>query len=281
MGLAGDNGAAGMTAGTAGMGLAGDNGAAGATAGTNGTAGAAGTTAGTNGTAGAAGTTAGTNGTAGTTAGTNGTAGTTAGSNGTAGTTAGTNGTAGAAGTTAGTNGTAGAAGTTAGTGGAAGTAPLPNLDGCNHVNWIFTPEYVCDPATNPSCNFQATARDPAGAIDGDPTTRYTDGRTQAGGEYVTLNFQSSIKVNGISIVANPATDAAKAYKVEYSTDTMNYVAFNPAVAGTGGVSPQNIAFPTGSVLRAIKITQTGAVVAPATSWWSINEITLTGCVDQ
>jgi len=148
-------------------------------------------------------------------------------------------------------------------------------------VNWIFTPEYVCDPGTNPSCNFGANQRDPAGAIDGDPTTRYTDGKTQAGGEYVTLNFQSVIKLTGISMTANPVGDAAKAYKVEYSNDTVNYVAFNPAVMGTGGVSPLNITFPANTMLRAIKITQTGAVVAPATSWWSITDITLTGCVDQ
>jgi hypothetical protein len=76
------------------------------------------------------------------------------------------------------------------------------------------------------------------------------------------------------------AADAAKAYKAEYSTDGTNFVAFNPAVMGTGGVSPLAVTFPV-TTMKAIKITQTGATVAPATSWWSIAEITLTGCVDQ
>jgi len=163
---------------------------------------------------------------------------------------------------------------------GAAG-APSNALDGCNHVNWVFTPSLICDPAANPSCNFQASARDPAGAIDGDTTTRYTDGQTQVGGEYVILAFGSTIKLSGVTLIANPAADGAKAYKAEYSTDGTTFVAFAPAVAGTGGLASLPINFPAATLMRAIKITQTGMTVAPATSWWSINEITLNGCVDQ
>jgi hypothetical protein len=134
---------------------------------------------------------------------------------------------------------------------------------------------------TNPNCAIPASVRDPANAIDGDTTTRYTDGVTQAGGEYAIVDLGGLAKISGITILANPATDAAKAYKVEYSTNGVDFGAFIPAVAGVGGVSPLVIDFPGATILRAFKITQTGMTPFPATSWWSINEITLTGCVDQ
>src|SRR5260221_442660 len=89
----------------------------------------------------------------------------------------------------------------TAGTGtGAAGTGSNA-LDGCNHVNWTFTAPLICDPATIPNCGFcntYPTQCGPQYAIDGDTTTRYTDGRTQVGGEYVILAFGSTIKLSGV-----------------------------------------------------------------------------------
>jgi hypothetical protein len=151
-------------------------------------------------------------------------------------------------------------------------------------VNWTFTPEYICDPATIPMCGFCSqtpTQCGPQYAIDGDTTTRYTDGRTQAGGEYVTLAFGNSIKLSGVILIANPPGDGAKAYKAEYSTDGTTFVAFAPVVAGTGGLASLPIRFPAATIMKALKITQTGAVVPPAISWWSINEITLNGCVNQ
>jgi hypothetical protein len=175
---------------------------------------------------------------------------------------------------------TGGAAGMTGGAG-AGGAAGGGIVDGCNHANWTITASVLCD-ATNPSCGF--CPQEPnlcllTNAIDGDASTRYTDGRTQAGGEYVTLAFNSTIQLGGITMLTTPASDAAKGYKVEYSIDGINYQAFNPAVAGVGGASPLDITFPAPTLLKAIKITQTGAVVAPATSWWSISEITPIGCV--
>jgi hypothetical protein len=59
------------------------------------------------------------------------------------------------------------------------------------------------------------------------------------------------------------------------------FVAFTPAVAGTGGLASIPINFPAATIMKALKITQTGAVVSPDVSWWSINEITLNGCVNQ
>ena len=79
--------------------------------------------------------------------------------------------------------------------------------------------------------------------------------------------------------VTSNGGDGAKAYKLEYSTDGTTFVAFNPAVAGTGSDNI-TITFPA-TVMKAIRMTQTGAVVAPATNWWSIFEITFAGCVDM
>jgi hypothetical protein len=39
--------------------------------------------------------------------------------------------------------------------------------------------------------------------------------------------------------------------------------------------------FPAPTVMKAIKITQTGAVTAPAISWWSIAELSPNNCVQQ
>jgi hypothetical protein len=203
-----------------------------------------------------------------------------AGTTGAAGT-AGTAGTTDAAGTT-GAAGSTGAAGTT-GAGGSTGAAgSSPKVDGCNHVNWTFTPEYTCDPTTIPTCGGciqTPTLCEPQYAIDGDTTTRYTDGHIQAGGEYVIVAFGSAVKISGISVVTTSVGDGAKAYQLQYSPDGTNFTLFTPTVAGTGGDNLM-IPFPA-TVMKAIKMIQTGMVVAPATSWWSINEITLNGCVDQ
>src|SRR5450432_2847436 len=192
-------------------------------------------------------------------------------------------GTAGAGTAGAGTAGagTAGAGTAGAGTAGAGTAGAGPPVDGCNHVNWTFTPQLTCVNPPNASCGFDITQRGPQYAIDGDTVTRYTDGQTQVGGEYVVLAFGSTIKLSGVTLIANPAADGAKAYKAEYSTDGTTFVAFAPAVAGTGGLASLPINFPAATLMKALKITQTGATVAGMTSWWSINEITLNGCLDQ
>jgi hypothetical protein len=61
-----------------------------------------------------------------------------------------------------------------------------------------------------------------------------------------------------------------------YSTDRTTFVAFAPAVAGTGGLASIPLNFPAATIAQTLKITQGGAVVAPATSWWAVNEIALT-----
>jgi hypothetical protein len=256
--------------------------------GASGTNGASGTTGGS-GTTGSAGASAGTTGSAGDTAGTTGAAGTgltgTAGASGTTGTAGAGGGTAGDTGATAGTTGTAGASGTT-GTAGASGTTGTAgtgasNAMACSETGglWAFTPNTMCT-GGNPSCGFcnaNPGACAPAGAIDGDATTRYTSGQTQNGTEFFTLDFGATVSITGITLddTASPK-DFPIMYKAEYSTDGTTYVGFTPAVTGAGAITTA-ITFPKTS-MRSIKISQTGMVTAPATSWWSIHEITVQGC---
>ena len=92
------------------------------------------------------------------------------------------------------------------------------------------------------------------------------------------VSFASPVKISGInvSVEAASAADAAVAYKIEYSVDGTTFVGFSPAVAGPGSANLV-IPFPA-TVMKAIKMTQTGM---SAGAWWSISEITFTGCVQQ
>jgi hypothetical protein len=284
----GTPGAAG--AGVAGTGAAGDTSLAGG-GGTPALSGAAGDTsaagagpdASATGVAGANGP-AGMNGAAGTgaTAGTSGAAGTGAAGKGAAGTGAAGTGAAGAGAAGNGAAGT-GAAGTGAAGTGAAGLGAAA-VNGCLNANWTFTPEYTCDPATNTNCGFctqYPTQCAPQDAIDGDPTTRYTDGKSQIGGEFVTVTFARAVKISGMNVVTTSAGDGAKGYQLQYSTDGATFTAFAPAIAGTGADN-LTIPFPA-TIMRAIRMIQTGVATLPAAdpAWWSINEITFTGCVAQ
>jgi F5/8 type C domain len=266
-GAAGDTSLAGSGGSPALSGAAGDTSAAGAGPDATGVAGANGP-AGMNGAAGT-----------GATAGTSGAAGAGAAGKGAAGTGAG------AAGTGAAGNGAAGtgAAGTGAAGTGAAGLGAAA-VNGCQNANWTFTPEYTCDPTTNTNCGFctqYPTQCAPQDAIDGDPTTRYTDGKSQSGGEFVTVTFARAVKVSGMNVVTTSAGDGAKGYQLQYSTDGATFMAFAPAIAGTGADN-LTIPFPA-TVMRAIRMIQTGVATTPAAdpAWWSINEITFTGCVAQ
>jgi hypothetical protein len=242
MGVAGDNGAAGMGVagdnGAAGMGTAGDNGAAG----TMGTAGAAGA-----GTAGAAGTTAGTAGAAGTAAGTAGAAGTAAGS-------------AGAAGTTAGT---AGAAGTTAGTGGAAGTgaAGAPSLysNWCSPVHWSYT----TNPAAINAMDF------PYNVVDGSIASRWATGANQAPGQFFQIDFGGTVSLTQVVLDAtNNAGDYPRGYDIGLSANGTTFTSVRTNAANANVVVTETFAATQGRYLR---ITQTGTF----NNWWSIDELRL------
>lgn len=164
-----------------------------------------------------------------------------------------------------------GAGGQAQGGGGAGGGGNQGN-NPCSYLNWDFTATDVCD--GTPDCMFDATQRLPAGAIDGNMTTRYTSGHPQDGTEEYTIHFPASVTLSGIT-VAHSAGDEANMYAIEYSTNGTTFMAFNPAAEGAG-VANLVVTFPEPTSMTDVKIKQTGTTVTP---WWSILEITVQGCM--
>jgi hypothetical protein len=161
------------------------------------------------------------------------------------------------------------------------GSADGANVNGCDRSTWSITAEYTCDPTTNFACGFCGAASAPCApqnAIDGDPNTRYTDGRAQMGGEYVILHFGAPVTIDAVEIDEPTEKDRARGVEVEYSVDGVTFVPFCPAVAYMFivDVSPFYITFPQFPAIKAVKITQTGQ--AADGSWWSINELAVHGC---
>jgi hypothetical protein len=263
-GQGGDTGAASSAGGTVGGG--GDPGAAGAGGDTaSGTGGDTLGTVGPGGTTGAAGSGAAGSGAAGSSA---------AGSSGGGGSAVG--GTVGAAGATG--TGTVGAGGTT-GSGGAGGIAlggtggTVQPANPCERAAWTFTASVVC---TTNCAGMSDAQKLSANAIDGDVNTRWTTGIKQgsAGAENVVLSFPTTVSLTGISLYAKATTDAPNMYHVEYATDGVTFQDFVPALAGPG-TTTLLIPFPARTSLRAVRVTQTGTWP----HWWSINELTVVGCM--
>jgi hypothetical protein len=91
------------------------------------------------------------------------------------------------------------------------------------------------------------------------------------------------VDVDGVTLTTTSANDYPRGWRAEYSTDGTTFQnvpgADGGALTGAGAAGvPTVIAFPNAVTLLAVRIVQTGAS-APATSWWSIHELTVQGCV--
>jgi hypothetical protein len=148
-------------------------------------------------------------------------------------------------------------------------------IDPCARANWTA----LAVPATN--------ANPGSNAIDGMANTRFTTGQTQgapAADEFFRLNFPSLVTIDGVTLTTSSGNDYPRAYYVEYSTDGTTFM---PVLDGDGGTlngagapdTPTVIVFPDPLTLEAVRIVQTGSS-APMTSWWSIHELTVQGCVE-
>jgi hypothetical protein len=165
--------------------------------------------------------------------------------------------------------------GTTTGAGGGSGSA-------CASAMWTFTPTNICNGATNPSCGFCGNAMTgtcaPKNAIDGSLTTRYTSGQAQVGTENFVLSFAAPVSVTGMKLDSSGSpTDATTSYLVEYSLDGTTFQTWCPPVAGPGGGATTDITFPARISVKALRVSQTGQA-ADGHSWWSLQEVSLTGC---
>jgi hypothetical protein len=111
-------------------------------------------------------------------------------------------------------------------------------------------------------------------ATDASATTRFSSGQTQAGGEWIQINLGASAALDGITIVTTNA-DWTREYEVRFAA-TANNIAAAPVVAsGAGMAGTITVNFPSTTTGQYLRITQTGAVVAPDTNWWSIHDITI------
>jgi hypothetical protein len=113
----------------------------------------------------------------------------------------------------------------------------------------------------------QATA---ALAIDGDPTTRWSTGAAQAGGETFTLDLGAPAIASELWLDANAATDSPAMYELRISTDGVTFPTAATVMGASGAVNVLKITFPR-QVARAFRIKQTGT----STHYWSIYGITL------
>jgi hypothetical protein len=124
-----------------------------------------------------------------------------------------------------------------------------------NHANWTATASMT--DGANPVAN----------AFDGNPTTRWADGKTpQYGDEWFLLDLGQILSVSQV-VLTQMNSDWPSAYELSLSSDNIAYT----VVADGLGAEPTQIAFKTQSA-RYLKIRQIGSGYA---HWWGINEITV------
>ncbi len=152
----------------------------------------------------------------------------------------------------------------------------------CSSTTWVATASVLCVPYGEFCAGWAFGPQTPTQAIDGDPTTRYTSGRAQAGDEEFTVTFPDTVSISGIAVTAPYSLDASGAYALEFSVDGATFSAFAPPLTGPGpaagpatGPVTLTISFPATS-LRAIKLRQTDTSMQHG--WWSIIEFTVIDC---
>ncbi len=106
--------------------------------------------------------------------------------------------------------------------------------------------------------------------LDGDPNNRWTSGKSQALGMFVTVDMRKPQIFFNINLDATgwPA-DAGRRYKV-YTSNDANFSADYKEFSA--GKASQDLTFETAVVARFVKIELT----LPGTEWWSIGELTIT-----
>ncbi len=120
---------------------------------------------------------------------------------------------------------------------------------------------------------WKASASAPGGsaaAIDGDLTTRWSNGRFQDGTDWFAVDFGGPVTLSNITL------NDAGAYRADYPgayelRGSLDGVTFDdpPFVAGNGSEGATVIDFAP-RTLRAVKVSQVGA--SNATHWWGIGE---------
>lgn len=162
-----------------------------------------------------------------------------------------------------------------AGAGGMGGTGGAPAVKcGDNAIRaktqWTATASNECAPTcADPNGPFTAAL-----AIDADTGTRFATGKAQAGDEWLQVDLGAVGTVNHLTINTASATDYTRHYQVRVSNTSGNMAAQALADgAGASGVTDISLSKTVNG--RYVLISQTGNVGA-ATSWWSVNDVTIT-----
>ncbi len=123
------------------------------------------------------------------------------------------------------------------------------------------------DPVTwKASANFTSPNYPSSNAFDSDPTTRWSSGQNQSGGERFRLDLGAAASVSQMTLDSGGA-DFPAAYMLEVSADGQAY----EQVAAGAGASFTRIQFAQKNA-RYLRVTQTGM---DPNHWWSIAEITI------
>jgi glucosylceramidase len=106
-----------------------------------------------------------------------------------------------------------------------------------------------------------------ASAVDGDASTRYSTGIGQAPGQYLQVDFGTTIDARRVVIDTGTSTgDYPRGYTITTSTDGMNWTTAVASGQGTGQFTAVGL---SGAPIRFMRITLT----ASSGSWWSVADV--------
>jgi Carbohydrate binding module (family 6)/F5/8 type C domain len=121
------------------------------------------------------------------------------------------------------------------------------------------------------SASSMESSGSPARAIDGDITTRWSTGASQANGQWFQVDMGTTNIFYQIVLDAGSSSgDFPRGYRVNVSNDGSNWG--SAMATGTGSSAVTTIRFATNSA-RYIRVTQTGST----SGWWSIHEFNVYG----
>ncbi|WP_373230364.1 discoidin domain-containing protein [Cohnella sp.] len=119
------------------------------------------------------------------------------------------------------------------------------------------------------TASSSAAGDDPMRTIDGDLSTRWSNGSGMKNGDYIQLNLGSSQSFNQITVDTGPNSsyDYVMKYQVYVSSDGVNWG--SALATGSGHIGKMTITLPTTQTAQYVRFVNTGT----GGFWWSIGEI--------
>jgi hypothetical protein len=171
--------------------------------------------------------------------------------------------------TSAGAGGTA-SAGTSsvAGSGGATGAACTTAI--AARTGWIGTASSFSNVCTDPTYGL---CNPPAYAIDANPSSRFSTGTKQVGGEWLQIDLGASGTVDQVTISVSNG-DYGRHLQIRMSNSANDTAA--AVLAEQDGVTGLLTFEFAAKTARYVLITQTGMDMGTDTAWWSVQDVTAT-----